>query len=293
MAVKQDLEPNEAAQGDSIVAVKPQAPQLPALRPERDTQRMLGRLAEAEAALAEAIAEEHADEVARAVKLTVLMPVYNERTTIREIVRRVLEGGLCDELVIVDDCSTDGTRDILIELDRLPQVRVFLHGYNRGKGAALRTAMVHARGEVVLIQDADLEYDPADYARLVEPIERGDADVVFGSRFLDAENHNSTPLHLLGNRLLTWASNVTTGLKLTDMETCYKVFRRGATRGMNLREDRFGFEPELTAKLARRGCRVVEVPVSYNGRTWSDGKKIGMRDALRALWCIVRYAWVD
>lgn len=285
----------------SLNALAP-APEQLAIGDARVAQRALSSLDAAEAALADALtdsptpqapATQAPAEAPTAVKLTVLMPVYNERETIREIVERVLAVGLCDELVIVDDCSTDGTRDILIELDRLPGVHVFLHGYNRGKGAALRTAMAHARGEIVLIQDADLEYDPSDYAKLIEPIQSGEADVVFGSRFLQASEHNSTPIHRLGNRLLTMASNITTGLRLTDMETCYKVFRRGAVRGMVLREERFGFEPEFTAKLARRGCRVVERPVAYHGRGWSEGKKIGVRDALRALWCIVRYAWID
>lgn len=228
------------------------------------------------------------------LKVSVLMPVYNEIGTIREIVDRVCAQGLHDELLIVDDCSTDGTRDVLIELEQSrPGVRVVLHGYNKGKGGALRTALAEARGDVVLVQDADLEYDPADFARLLAPLERGEADVVYGSRFLENAAQDPSRLHRLGNRLLTAASNLTTGLRLTDMETCYKAVRRDALRGVRLRENRFGFEPEITAKLARRGCRFAEVPVSYSGRGWDEGKKIGPRDALRALWCILRYARWD
>lgn len=266
--------------------------------------RMERTLARAEAALDEARRHgdlEQPDRVRQAaqaapvgLKVTVMMPVYNEAATIREIVGRVRSQALHDELLIVDDCSTDGTRDMLIELDRdCVDVRVILHGYNRGKGAALRTALQHARGDIVLVQDADLEYDPTDYGRLLEPIHRGEADVVYGSRFLQNAEQDPSWLHRSGNRMLTAASNLTTGLRLTDMETCYKALRRDALRGVVLRENRFGFEPEITAKLARRGCRFREVPVAYNSRGWEEGKKIGVRDAFRALWCILRYAWID
>ncbi len=227
------------------------------------------------------------------VKLSVIIPVFNERETIRAVVDRVQSAAPDADVVIVDDFSTDGTRDVLRELAERKNVRVLLHSYNRGKGAALRSAFDFVRGEVILIQDADLEYDPADYERLVQPIADGMADVVFGSRFLENARQDPSWLHRLGNRMLTAASNLTTGLRLTDMETCYKVFRRGVLRGMELREERFGFEPEFTAKLARRRCRVVEVPVSYNSRGIDEGKKIGIRDAFRALYCILRYAWWD
>lgn len=270
-------------------------------------------LAEAEAALAEArrhgdIQEDRVDNPAddprdlrrikpgpaTRLKVSILMPVYNELATIREIVALVRDQGMHDELLIVDDCSTDGTRDVLIELDQeCDDVRVVMHGYNKGKGAALRTALTHARGDIVLVQDADLEYDPTDYASLLEPIQRSEADVVYGSRFLENAEQDPSWLHRFGNRMLTEASNLTTGLQLTDMETCYKAFRRDALRNIALREDRFGFEPELTAKLARRGCRFWEVAISYHGRGWDEGKKIGPRDGLRALWCILRYAWFD
>ena len=227
------------------------------------------------------------------VAVSVLIPVYNELATIREIVRRVREAGQHDEIIIVDDCSTDGTRDVLIELDRAEDIRVIMHGYNRGKGAALRTALEHSRGDVVLIQDADLEYSPTDYAKMLAPIAAGEADVVYGSRFLAGDKQDPSWLHRLGNRCLTALSNLTTGGRLTDMETCYKVFRRDALRGMRLRENRFGFEPELTAKLARRRCRIAEVPIAYQPRSAQQGKKIGVRDGLQAIWCILRYAWVD
>ncbi|MEQ8849519.1 glycosyltransferase family 2 protein [Botrimarina sp.] len=266
--------------------------------------RMEQTLAQAEAALAEArrhgdLAQadrvrQAADPAPAKLKVTVMMPVFNEAATIREIVARVRAEARHDELLIVDDCSTDGTRDALIELEQASDdVRVILHGYNRGKGAALRTALRHARGDVVLVQDADLEYDPSDYARLIDPIQRGEADVVYGSRFLENAHQDPSRLHRLGNRMLTAASNMTTGLRLTDMETCYKALRRDALRGVPLKENRFGFEPEITAKLARRGCRFLEVPIAYNSRGWDEGKKIGLRDAVRALWCIARYAWLD
>ncbi len=249
----------------------------------------------AEAALAEQQQLDYESEQETALKLavSVLMPVYNERETIREIVSRVRAVGLHQEIVIVDDFSTDGTRDILLELDQDEDIRVVLQGYNRGKGAALRAAMEHARGEVLLIQDADLEYNPADFRQLLEPIAAREADVVYGSRFLENAQQDPSWIHRFGNRMLTMASNLTTGQRLTDMETCYKVFRRDALRGMVLRENRFGFEPEITAKLARRRCRIVERPVSYEGRGYEEGKKIGVRDGLQALYCILRYAWFD
>jgi glycosyltransferase involved in cell wall biosynthesis len=257
--------------------------------------RTLNTLDAAEAAIAEATRDTNTTKQPRKQRLTVsvVIPVYNERETIREIVDRVQAVGLHDEIVIVDDCSTDGTRDLLIELAQLPNIKVFMHGYNKGKGAALRTALEYVRSDVVIIQDADLEYDPVDYERLLAPIERGEADVVFGSRFLENPRQDPSWFHRRGNRLLTGISNLTTGLSLTDMETCYKVFRRDVLRGMKLRERRFGFEPEFTAKIARRGCVVREVPVSYQSRDYAAGKKIGIRDALSALRCILRYAWVD
>ncbi|MEO1495912.1 MAG: glycosyltransferase [Planctomycetota bacterium] len=285
-----------------LAAVQPTQRPADPVAPVKD--RMERTLAEAEAALDEA--RRHGDIADKAtpakpaidpklrLKVSVLMPVYNERETVEEIVARVRAQKQHDELLIVDDCSTDGTRDLLIDLDAQHEdIRVILHGYNKGKGAALRTALNEARGDIVLVQDADLEYDPADFAKLIAPIQRGEADVVYGSRFLASDTPTSSRIHRWGNRTLTALSNLTTGLRLTDMETCYKAIRRGSLRGMVLRENRFGFEPEITAKLARRHCRFQEVPIAYHSRGWDEGKKIGVRDGLRALWCLLRYAWVD
>ena len=227
------------------------------------------------------------------LKVSVVIPAFNERDTIGEIVDRVQAVGLHSEIVVVDDCSTDGTREVLTELDKNSDVRVFMHDCTRGKGAALRTALREVTGEVVLIQDADLEYDPQDYPRLLAPIKRGEADVVYGSRFLENPHQDPSWLHRFGNRLLTVASNSLTGQRLTDMETCYKVFRREIVDDLVLRQDRFGFEPEITAKLARRGARIVEVPVRYRSRGYDEGKKIGVKDGLNAFYCILRYAWCD
>jgi glycosyltransferase involved in cell wall biosynthesis len=238
-------------------------------------------------------AEAERGEAATGVLLTVAIPVYNERETIREIVRRVQAVPLEKEIVIVDDCSTDGTRDVLRELATEPGIRVFYHEFNHGKGAALRTAFLHAQGELVLVQDADLEYDPSDYPKLLEPILDGRSDVVYGSRFLGSEVRDPSFIHRLGNRLLTGASNLFTGQRLTDMETCYKVMRRDVLQSIEIEQDRFGFEPEITAKLSRRRQRIVEVPIAYHGRGYEEGKKIGLRDAFNALYCIVRYSLRD
>jgi glycosyltransferase involved in cell wall biosynthesis len=221
------------------------------------------------------------------------MPVYNERGTIEEIVRRVRAVPIPKEIVIVDDASTDGTVERLKVLEG-DDVRVFRHQVNRGKGAAVRTALENATGDIILIQDADLEYDPADYPRLLEPIVDGRADVVFGSRFLGGGEHRVHLFwHYAGNRLLTTLSNMLTNLNLTDMESGFKVFRADVGRGLNLRENRFGFEPEFTAKIARRRCRVYEVPISYSGRDYSEGKKITWRDGILAFWQILRYSLGD
>ena len=228
-------------------------------------------------------------------KVSIVVPAYNERPTEAEVLRRVaaapLPAGLEREIVVVDDGSTDGTRDVLRELvasGELP-LRVFEQPQNRGKGAALRRGFAEATGDVILIQDADLEYDPRDYPRLLEPILAGDADAVFGSRFLGGPHRVLLFWHSLGNRFLTMVSNMLSNLNLTDMETCYKVFRRSLLDGMTLRSNRFGIEPELTARLARRRARIYEVPISYRGRTYAEGKKIGWRDGISALWAILRY----
>lgn len=224
--------------------------------------------------------------------LSVVMPAYNERATIHEALRRVLDAPVGSlEIVVVDDGSTDGTRELLtkgIALD--PRVRVVLHDVNRGKGAALRTGFAEARGRFVVVQDADLEYDPGELPKLLDPLERGLADVVYGSRFAGGGAHRVLYYwHSVGNRALTTLSNIVTDLNLTDMETCYKVFRREVLSEIELRENRFGIEPELTAKIAQLGVRVYEVPISYYGRTYAEGKKIGLKDAFRAVYCILRY----
>jgi glycosyltransferase involved in cell wall biosynthesis len=223
--------------------------------------------------------------------LSVVMPVFNEARTIREIVARVLAIDIPKELIIVDDCSTDGTRAILEDLADHDDVVVVFQERNRGKGSALRRAFAEATGRVVLVQDADLEYDPSEYHKLLRPILDGRADVVYGSRFAGGETHRVLYFwHSLGNRALTLLSNAFTNLNLTDVETCYKVFRREIIAGLTLEENRFGFDPEVTAKIAAiKGCRIYEVGVSYDGRTYEDGKKIGWRDGVRALWCIWKY----
>lgn len=221
--------------------------------------------------------------------LSVVIPVYNEKTTILEILDRVQAQPEVNEVVLVDDFSTDGTRDVLRTLEGRENVRVLYHPVNRGKGAALRTGFAAATCDMVLIQDADLEYDPADYPSLLAPLLMGRADAVFGSRFLGGTHRVLYFWHYLANRFLTLLSNVFTGLNLTDMEVCYKVFRRDVLQRMDLVCDRFGIEPELTAKVARQRVRVYEVPVSYYGRTYDEGKKIGWRDGVAAIYWIVRF----
>jgi glycosyltransferase involved in cell wall biosynthesis len=228
---------------------------------------------------------------AKAVKLSVVIPIYNEEATLEEIVARVQATPYEKELVLVDDCSKDRTPEILAELSRrYENVRVFRHPENRGKGGALRTGFQHATGDVVLIQDADLEYDPADYPVLLRPILEGKADVVYGSRFLGGPYMRVHLFwHYVGNRFLTLVSNAFTNLNLTDMETCYKVFRKDVADRLDIRSRTFAVEPELTAKVAKMRRRIYEVPISYSGRDYSEGKKIGPKDAVIAIWAIVRW----
>jgi glycosyltransferase involved in cell wall biosynthesis len=225
------------------------------------------------------------------LKLSVVVPVYNEGKTIEPLLTRVQAVSLNKEIIVVDDCSTDGTRAILERLDGSGDIRIIYHERNQGKGAALRTGFAAATGDVVIIQDADLEYDPNEYAKIIQPIRDGRADVVYGSRFVGSECHRVLYFwHAVGNRFLTLLSNMLTDLNLTDMETCYKAFRREVIQSIEICENRFGFEPEITAKVARnRRWRVYETGISYSGRTYDEGKKIGVTDGLRAIWCILKY----
>lgn len=228
-------------------------------------------------------------------RLSVVMPVFNERNTLLEILQRVRGVDIPKEILLVDDGSSDGTRDVLeTEVEgRFPDVRVFYHETNRGKGAAIRTAIGHATGDFVVVQDADLEYDPREYVTLLGPLLDGRADVVFGSRFLGGGPHRVCFFwHRVANGMLTTYSNMMTNLNLTDMEVGYKVFKREVVQGLTLRCDRFDFEPEVTAKVARLGCRIYEVPISYSGRDYSEGKKIGLKDAFAAAWAITKYRFV-
>lgn len=237
--------------------------------------------------------------------LSVVIPCYNEKKTIHTILRRVRSVPIRKEIIVVDDCSKDGTRDILREMQgRDDDLKIVFHDRNQGKGAALRTGFREATGQIVIVQDADLEYDPAEYPQLIQPIVEDLADVVYGSRFIGETHRVLYYWHSVANKILTHLSNAFTNLNLTDMEVCYKVFRREVIQAIPLKSDRFGFEPEVTAKVARfhfpeadgrpaRKCRVYEVPVSYHGRTYAEGKHIGIKDGFQALWCIVKYRFFD
>lgn len=229
-----------------------------------------------------------------AFRLSVVIPCYNEKETLEQVVaaiRRADPPG--KEIILVDDASTDGTRDLIRDVLESQVDQIILHEVNQGKGAALRSGFAAATGDVVIIQDADLEYDPRDYIRLLQPIYENLADVVYGSRFTGGESHRVLYFwHSVGNRLLTLLSNMLTNLNLTDMEVCYKVFRREVLQSITIEENRFGFEPEITAKVARKGYRIYEVGISYAGRTYEEGKKIGWQDGIRAFWCIIKYNWL-
>ncbi|HEY64099.1 MAG TPA: glycosyltransferase family 2 protein [Caldilineae bacterium] len=245
------------------------------------------------------------------LKLSILIPVYNERATIREILARVravpleIDGDVAivlrrpgpvvleKEIIVVDDGSTDGTREILKEEEKVGDLRVFYHERNQGKGAAIRTAIQHATGDILLIQDADLEYDPRDYPILLKPIIEGRAEVVYGSRFLGGPRKAMLFWHMVANKILTLVTNILYDSILSDMETCYKVFRADVIRGIPLRARRFEFEPEVTAKVLKRGYRIYEVPISYTGREYAEGKKIGFKDGIIALWTLLKYRFVD
>lgn len=229
------------------------------------------------------------DETGNRPLLSVVIPVYNERNYILEIIRRVQAVPLAKEIIVVDDASADGTRELLAALDD-PAVKVIMHDRNQGKGAALRTGFCQVNGEIVVVQDADLEYDPQEYFRMIKPIQEGKADVVFGSRFAGGEAHRVVYFwHMVGNKLLTFLSNMLTNLTLTDMETCYKVFTRSVLQQLTVSEDRFGFEPEFTARVARMNVRIYEVGIAYHGRSYQEGKKVSWRDGVSALRCIFKY----
>jgi glycosyltransferase involved in cell wall biosynthesis len=227
------------------------------------------------------------------MKLSVIVPVYNEKNTIQEILKRVLKMQLADEIVVVDDGSTDGTREILANFFHQEPFRVILHEKNQGKGAAIRTGLQVVRGDVILIQDADLEYDPREYPNLLKPIQEGVADVVFGSRFLGAPRRPILFWNMVANKILTLVTNILYNNILTDMETGYKVFRREVIEGIRLRANRFDFEPEFTAKILKRKVRIFEVPIAFYPRDYSEGKKIRMRDAFEAMWALFKYRFID
>lgn len=227
------------------------------------------------------------------MRLSIVIPVYNEMRTLPELLRRVEAVPIDKEIILVDDGSRDGSRDFLETLRQTPGYVIVFQPKNMGKGAALREGFRHATGDMVVVQDADLEYDPAEYPSLMQPVIDDKADVVYGSRFLGGPHRVLYYWHSVGNNILTTLSNMLTNVNLTDMETCYKLFRREVIQGMPLESNRFGFEPEITVKIAKAGCRIFEVPISYNGRTYEEGKHIGLKDAFEALWVLLKYRFFD
>ena len=227
------------------------------------------------------------------MKISVIIPAYNEIHTIEEILKRVQAVGVADEILVVDDGSTDGTRGVLKEYDSQGPVKVISHAENQGKGAAVRTGIQHANGDLIIIQDADLEYDPRDYQLLLQPLREGIADVVYGSRFLGAPRRPAMFWHMVANKMLTFMTNILYNNILTDMETGYKVFRREIVEDMKLRSRKFDFEPEFTAKVLKRDVRIFEVPITFNPRDYDEGKKIGVKDAFQAVWTLIKYRFVD
>ena len=227
------------------------------------------------------------------MKLSIVIPVYNEFASIQEILRRVEETTFEKEIILVDDFSTDGTLEVLKVYETRPGYKVLYHSRNKGKGAALRTGFAESRNDIIVVQDADLEYSPADYPKLLEPILDGRADVVYGSRFLGGPHRVMFFWHYIGNKILTLLSNIFTNLNLTDMETGYKVFKRSVLDSMKFKCNRFGFEPEFTSKIAKKNLRVYEVPISYSGRDYTEGKKIGWKDGVAALWYILKFRFTD
>ena len=256
-------------------------------------QRLEDCQALVETELVNYMAETEFTQAAQGYVLSVVIPVYNEENTVARVISRVAALPINTEIVVVDDFSTDGTREILTKLNDIPGLKVILQEKNQGKGAALRTGFENVTGDFVIVQDADLEYDSRDIPQLLMPLIEGRADVVYGSRFIGEEQQDESWIHRMGNAVLTGASNIFSGLQLTDMETCYKVFVRSAIQDVEIQQDRFGIEPEVTAKLARRGYRFMEVPITYQSRGYDEGKKIGVKDLFNAFYCIGRYGISD